>query len=585
MGTALRTLRAAFRDAPKNPIRVGAGWFGFAPALTLALFLLPIAAGLLGTVLPAFGYLPAIGGHELSMQPWRDLFAQPGVWTSLRLTLSAGVLAAILSLLLALGFCALGAHSRGFRRLQLLVPPLLATPHVAMAVGFAFVAAPSGWIVRALSPWLTGWERPPTDLVTVQDPLGLAMVAGLLLKEVPYLILMTLAALNQVPQRALLSAGASLGYPRLLAWIKLVLPQIYPQLRLPVYAVLAFSLSNVEVALILAPGNPPPLAVLALRWFSGYDLQLYFPAAAASCLQLVMVALAILCWRGGEELVARLGRRWCAIGNRRDPANAVAAACGLASLVVFGLGVATLAAMGIWSLADSWRYPQAWPAELSLRTWIAQGPRVADTVVTTLTLALGSALAALLLAIACLENESRRHFTPAARVLWLVYLPLLVPQIAFLYGVQVVLVWLRLDGAWLAVAWSHLVFVLPYVFLSLADPWRALDQRYPRTATALGASPLRTLGTIRLPMLLKPLLVAFAVGCAVSVGQYLPTLFAGGGRVATLTTEAITLSTGADRRILGVYTFLQAAIPLVVYALAIALPLVVYRRRRWFRSP
>ena len=71
-----------------------------------------------------------------------------------------------------------------------------------------------------------------------------------------------------------------------------------------------------------------------------------------------------------------------------------------------------------------------------------------------------------------------------------------------------------------------------------------------------------------------------AVGFAVSVGQYLPTIFAGAGRVATLTTEAVTLSGGADRRIIGVYAFLQSALPLLVYGAALALPALIYRRRR-----
>ena len=42
--------------------------------------------------------------------------------------------------------------------------------------------------------------------------------------------------------------------------------------------------------------------------------------------------------------------------------------------------------------------------------------------------------------------------------------------------------------------------------------------------------------------------LAGAVGFAVSAGLYLPTLFAGGGRFVTLTTEAVTLASGGDRR-------------------------------------
>src|SRR5690606_37586402 len=123
-------------------------------------------------------------------------------------------------------------------------------------------------------------------------------------------------------------------------------------------------------------------------------------------------------------------------------------------------------------------------------------------------------------------------------------------------------------------------FVFPYVMLALSDPWRALDQRFVNTAAALGASPFRRLYAVKLPILLRPLLTAAAIGFAVSVAQYLPTLFMGAGRVATLTTEAVTLSSGSDRRVVGVYAALQAALPFVVYAMAIVLPVILYRNRR-----
>ena len=202
------------------------------------------------------------------------------------------------------------------------------------------------------------------------------------------------------------------------------------------------------------------------------------------------------------------------------------------------------------------------------------------------TLALGALATgvALALVLACLENEHRRGLHPGRRALWLLYAPLLVPQTAFLFGAQVALVRLDLDATWLALVWAHLLFAVPYVFLSLVDPWRALDPRYARTAACLGASPARVFWRVKAPMLLRPIAFAGAVGFAVSVGLYLPTLFAGGGRFATLTTEAVTLSSGGDRRISAVYALVQAALPLAAYALAIALPLVVFRHRRALRS-
>jgi putative thiamine transport system permease protein len=118
------------------------------------------------------------------------------------------------------------------------------------------------------------------------------------------------------------------------------------------------------------------------------------------------------------------------------------------------------------------------------------------------------------------------------------------------------------------------------VFLSLAEPWRAMDPRLARNAAALGAGPWRVFLAVKLPVMLRPILAAAAIGFAVSAGQYLPTLFAGAGRIATLTTEAVTLAAGADRRVVGVFALAQGLMPLAVYAAAVAAPALVWRNRR-----
>lgn len=551
-----------------------------APAITLALLLGPIVVGLAGTAAPAFGWLPAVGGTGLSLQPWRDLLSWPGFATAVRLTITVGFGSTLVSLALAIGFCAVFAGRPAAARMERFLAPLLGSPHAALALGFAFLIAPSGWIARLISPELTGWVRPPTDIVTLRDGAGLSFLAGLLLKETPYLVLMILAASNQVPVRATLAAARSLGHSQAKAWLATIFPQIYGQIRLPVYAVLAFSLSAVDVGIILAPGNPPPLAVQATRWFTDYDLARWFPAAAAAMLQLAITLAGIALWRVGEIAVARVGRRWieaAAPGRALEPLLAAAA---WGAIFVGVLGLLSILAMAVWSFAASWRFPDALPGGWSTEIWAGAVERTGPAFVSTLMIGVVSTSVSLILVIACLENERRQGARPGRGAIWLIYAPLLVPQIAFLFGVQVALVRLGLDGTALAVAWAHLVFVLPYVFLSLSDPFRALDPRYAAAAAALGSSPGRVLVTVILPMLLRPILVAFAVGFAVSAGQYLATLFPGAGRVATLNTEAVTLSGGADRRVIGVYAVLQAALPLAVFGLALAAPRLVYWNRK-----
>jgi putative thiamine transport system permease protein len=155
-----------------------------------------------------------------------------------------------------------------------------------------------------------------------------------------------------------------------------------------------------------------------------------------------------------------------------------------------------------------------------------------------------------------------------------------VPQIGFLFGVQLLLVRIGLDGTHVAVVWAHLLFVLPYVFLTLADPYRSLDPRYARSALALGKPPWVVWFRVKLAMLLRPILIACAVGFAVSAAQYVPTLFAGGGRIMTLTTEALSLAAGSNRRTVGVVAFTLAVLPLLGFALAIGVPAWRFRHRR-----
>jgi len=540
------------------------------PALTLAVFLAPVAAGLLGTLLPAFGFLPALGGVEFGLEPWRRLLSAPELPAALRLTLTSGLLASIASVAIVMAFCAAAHGTRLFRALERLLAPLLAIPHAAVAIGLAFLLAPSGWLVRLVSPWATGWATPP-DLASVQDPLGLALAIGLVVKEVPYLLLMTLAASSQVEIEESLAIARSLGYGPLTGWLKAVLPRIYPQIRLPIYAVIAYGLSVVDMALLLAPATPPPLAPLLLRWFNDPDSAMRFCAAAGAILQLLIVVAAIAAWRGTEAIVARAGRIWIAGGRRGGDGRATSIVAGGAMLLLVALAVAALAANGLWSVAERWRYPATLPTEWTLMRWRHHAGELGALVWTTAALGATAALCALGLTLGCLENEQRHGLHVSNRGLWLIYAPLLVPQMSFLFGLQVLLVAVGLDGRWIGLVWSHLLFVLPYVFLALADPFRRLDERYARSARCLGASPNRVFWRIKLPMLRRPVLAAFAVGFAVSAAQYLPTLFAGAGRFATLTTEAIGLAAGADRRVIGLYALMQAILPLLPFLLAVRL--------------
>ena len=454
------------------------------PRLLPLLLILPICAGLAGTIAPAFN-LGATGGPDLAA--FRALFDQPGTLTSLKLSMTTGLATTLVSLTLALLIPAALMGTRAFARIRSLLSPLLALPHAAAALGLAFLVAPSGWVARAISPWATGWTTPP-DLLILNDAFGLSLTFGLVAKELPFLLLMTLAALPQTDPTRRLPLAATLGYGRVASFLYTVAPPLYRQLRLPTYAVLAYAMTTVDMAAILGPTSPPTLALAITKWMTDPSLSRQTLAAAAALVQLAAVAIAVILWRIAEALAAMALRTAAFQGLRLTRLDALTSLIRLITAVLTLSLITGIAALALWSVAGLWPFPNVLPETFNLTTWTTTAP-LAQTTKATLIIALSANMIALVLTIASLQAEQAFALAPPPAMV--LYLPLILPQICFLPGVTVLLLRLNAQSSLMSVTLAHLLFVLPYVHLSLAAPFRAWDNRVATSAATLGASPAR----------------------------------------------------------------------------------------------
>lgn len=552
------------------------------PSLAVLLLAGPILLGLIGTLLPAFGYLPALGGMHLTGDYLVKLFREPAIFHSAFMSFAAGLVTAAVSLTVVMLFVAGWAGTRLFNRVLHLVSPLLSVPHAAAAFGLAFLVAPSGMIVRLISPQLTGWTRPP-DVLILHDAMGLTMMAGLVVKEIPFLFLVTLAALPQVRLVETRALAASLGYGRIAGFLFGLWPQLYPQIRLAVFAVIAFSSSVVDVAAILGPTAPAPLAVRLVGWMNDPDLSMRYLASAGAMLQLAVSAAALGVWIILEKACAAVRDHLAAAGSRLRNDSLVRMGAFATMTLSAAVVIAGLATLAVWSVAGLWQFPDALPKGFTFKSWIAAGPRIVRPLTTTLLVALFSTLLAVALTLLCLAREDETGRKARSGTMLLFYLPLLVPQAAFLFGLQLFFILTNSAASLAALVFAHFIFVMPYVFLSLSDPWRAFDRRYDAIAAGLGKGSWVRLLRIRLPMLTRAILTAAAVGFAVSIGQFLPTVLIGAGRLTTITSEAVALASGGNRRVIGVYAFLQMVLPALGFLVATLVPALLFRRFRAMR--
>lgn len=460
----------------------------------------------------------------LSLTHWQALFADPQLPQALLATLVSTTIAAVGALLIAL--LVIVALWPGAKWLHLCarLPWLLAIPHVAFATSVLLLFADGG-LLYDYFPYFT----PP------MDKLGIGLGFTLALKESAFLLWILSAVLSEKRLLQQVIVMDSLGYSRWQCLNWLLLPSVAPALAMAMLAIVAWTLSVVDVAIILGPGNPPTLAVISWQWLTQGDTDQQIKGALASLLLMALLAtcvlLGYLLWRAWRNTIPRED-------GVRKPATALLPGYTLARLLPL-TGVLCVVLLAI--LADQ--------STINL-----------EALLNSLTMALVATFIALILLLLWLE------WGPKRRQLWL-WMPILLPALPLVAGQYTLALWLNLDGSWTAVIWGHLLWVMPWMLFILQPAWRRIDSRLILIAQTLGWSQAKIFCYVKFPLMLRPALIAFAVGFSVSIAQYMPTLWLGAGRFPTLTTEAVALSSGGSNGILAAQALWQLLLPLIIFAL------------------
>ncbi|MGF1684784.1 ABC transporter permease [Photobacterium minamisatsumaniensis] len=533
--------------------------------LTFILFIIPLIPGLLGLVLPAISWLPPLGYTEPNLSAFTTVANWPGIEQSFMLSLFTGLSSTLLALSASFFILRRYWNTTYWRKIERFLSPMLAMPHVAFAIGFAFLLAPSGWMYRLLES--TGFNT-ANSFNLIQDRYGLGLLLGLAIKEIPFLLLMSISVLQQIHVNKLLAVANGLGYSNQEAWLKVILPQWLPKIRLPLFAVAAYGISVVDVALIIGPSRPSTLSVIVWQWFTDPDLALLPRAAVGACLLLLTTMLGLALLSVTEWLCLRKYRQWQFHGASRSPIQAKGLS--LTRLIVWLVLLIPLILTPLlftWSIAQRWRFPDLSPSRYSLRFWEQELQAIFELACNSIMLALISSVIALIMTICCLEYRDKFQKSIPT---WCIAIPLITPQLSLLFGIQISTYWFAGQHFIVWVIWSHIFFVFPYMYLALDGPWRSYDNRLDQCAKSLGLTSWQTWWRVKRPLIMPAIYMAMAVGMSVSLAQYLPTQMLGAGRISTVTTEAVVLASGQDRRVTAIYGLLQGILPLVFFTIALS---------------
>lgn len=112
--------------------------------------------------------------------------------------------------------------------------------------------------------------------------------------------------------------------------------------------------------------------------------------------------------------------------------------------------------------------------------------------------------------------------------------PLVIPHFTVGLGFLILAAQIGWSRGFAVVVICHVVLVLPFVLRSIYVSLKNLDQSYELAASSLGATPLRVLLTITLPLLVPGLVSGWLFAAILSFNEFTASLFVTSQRTQTL---------------------------------------------------
>jgi putative spermidine/putrescine transport system permease protein len=205
----------------------------------------------------------------------------------------------------------------------------------------------------------------------------------------------------------------------------------------------------------------------------------------------------------------------------------------------------------LWSVSEKWFYPALFPQIFGTRAWsyvfTTAGGQILDGLFTSFNLALVTTIISLLLGIPAGRALGLYNFPGKKITMLFLTLPIIVPPLSVSMGLHLWFIKLELAETFIGVVLVHLTFCLPYTIFVIRGVFTDYNPDFEGQARSLGASPVRIIFGVIIPMILPGIIIAALFSFLLSWSQYLSTLIIGGGKMLTLPILLFSLMGSGDR--------------------------------------
>ena len=443
-----------------------------------------------------------------------QIFWSDYVYHSSLLSFKITLLSLFVSLVLVF-LCGYAIFRLKNRRVHFFLSFFLSVPHLAFFSGTLFLIMSSGFFSRALyavtgmdlSRYL-GWES---------DPGGLSFAITLALKESLFLIFASLDKIEDGIFGKYQNISQSYGYNSFTAWVYLIWPRILHSIRYPIWMVLAYSMSVVDLSLSLGPTNPPSFSVVLWEYFGSSSLNSQMKSQMGSLHILFLLVSAIafyeICFYLFQK-ISLLSLKWKVLDFKFISPRTILNS-------YFSLQLLPILILLLWAFSAEWVFPHIFPQILTTHNIFQELEVIGPHILTTLSLGLISSLVSIVICLFWFEWDSGAVSQPIT--LGFLLVPVF-PMLPLLYGFNIFIIETQnYLSSYFAVLYVHIFLILPYTYLMLKDSFIKFDKRIKNVGLSLNSSTFKFFFNVRLSSLKGVIATTFSIAFAVSVmiGRFL----------------------------------------------------------------
>lgn len=144
-------------------------------------------------------------------------------------------------------------------------------------------------------------------------------------------------------------------------------------------------------------------------------------------------------------------------------------------------------------------------------------------------------------------------------------LPIMIPELILGIALMALFTLMRLPFGMVSLVLSHVVFCVPYIFITVRGRLASLDSGLEEAARDLGATPLKVLTTVTLPLAMPAVVSGCLLAFAMSMDDFVISFFVNGSRTNTLPLKIYSsVKVGVPPHVNALCTLMLAAVFMIV---------------------